>query len=89
MKFEININREDAQAVMEQVNSMHNIALHNLGNSMVRNGNVERDQEIANATKIVYDIMSVITESLSARDRGENPDDYSFGEECCCEYISR
>lgn len=88
MKFEINITPEIINEVVNQASAMHNVALHNLGNSIVRNGSVERNKEIANATKIIYDIVSVVTESMIAEERGENPKDYDYGD-VCCRYISK
>jgi len=86
MKFEINIENNKLQEVVKQARELHDIALHNFANSMLRNGNIDRDKEIAEATQIIYDIISVVTESIRAKEIGENPEDFDFGN-VCCKYI--
>lgn len=86
MKFEINIDSGKLKNVMEQASQLHNISLHNFANSMLRTGNAEREKEVAEATQIIYDIISVVTGSIEAEKKGEEPSDFYYGK-VCCKYI--
>lgn len=88
MLFKIEVPRDVLEEVDRQVNIMHNVALHNLGNSMVRNGNVERDKKVADATRVVHDIVMTVVWSIREREEREHPGDRNLVEDFCCSYVS-